>query len=306
MPRRITEPSPATHDTRCGTVAIVGIPNAGKSTLLNSLVGEKVSIVSHKVQTTRRPISGVMTEGCTQVILTDQPGLLDPKYLLHEAMREAAVRSVRGADAVLYLTPATKRTREPPPPLGSVEPRLSNLRQPVAVLVSKADQLRPDQRGAFSPDVFLVSTRTGEGIDAVREWCFNRMPVGPHRCEPDDLSVDPVRVLVSEFVRETAFEMLHEEVPYGIAAEVTEYRETSDPVYIRVTIYVETASQKRIVVGSAGTTIKSLGIQSRRKIEALIGTPVYLDLWVKVLPKWRSDAQALARFGLPIPKETPA
>lgn len=295
-----------TTQPRCGTVAIIGIPNAGKSTLLNSLVGEKVSIVSHKVQTTRRPISGVMTHGPTQVILSDQPGLFDPKYLLHEAMREAAVASVRRADAVLYLSPATKTFKGSPPPLGRVAPQLANLRQPVAIIVSKAELLTPNQRETVPADVLLVSTRTGEGVEAVRKWCLDRMPAGAHRCEADDLSVDPVRVLVSEFVRETAFEMLHEEVPYGIAAEVDEYRETSDPVYIRVTIYVETASQKRIVIGSGGNTIKTLGTRSRRKIEALIGAPAYLDLWVKVLPKWRSNAQALARFGLPIPKETTA
>ena len=283
---------PTTGTTRCGVVALVGEPNAGKSTLLNALVGAKLAIVSAKPQSTRQPVVGLYTEGDTQLILMDTPGLLEPRYLLQEAMLEQALDVLRQADAVLHLHPLDEL---PAPPLASIVPDDALRGQPVAIVLAGAGDASP------KPAHFVFEPETGRGVGEILAWCRAHVPEGPFRYDPDDVSTQPLRFFVAEFLREAAFELLGEELPYSLAAEVDEFREGSEPVYIRATLFVERASQKGMVIGSGGRTIKALGALARQKVEDLLGQPVYLDLWVKVLPKWRRTEQRLRRLGIPPP-----
>ncbi len=289
-----SERDPATI-TRCGAVAIVGKPNVGKSTLLNALVGEPIAIVSAKPQATRQPVIGIRSDADSQILFHDEPGLLDPQYLMHRAMLEAAVESVVAADAVLYLVPLGA----PVTPLVDMEPRFADLDLPIATVFTKADT-RSGTPGAGVAPAFVVSARNGAGLESVITWCKAQVPIGPFRHDVDDFSTQPTRFFVTEFVREAAFEILSDELPYAVAAEVDEFREGSKPLYIRVTLFVERDSQKKMVVGSGGQTIRRLGSRARSRIEALLGEKVFLDLWVKTLPKWRTKASVLHRFGLPL------
>lgn len=285
-------PMPEPASTRCGVIALVGEPNAGKSTLLNALVGTKLAIVSTKPQSTRQPVVGLYTEGDTQLILTDTPGLLEPRYLLQEAMLQQALDILRRADAVLHLHPLGEM---PVPTLESIVPPDVLRGQPVATVLTGAGGATPDAASfVFQPD-------TGRGVAEILAWCRLRVPTGPFRYDPEDISTQPLRFFVAEFLREAAFELLGEELPYSLAAEVDEFREGSEPVYIRATLFVERASQKGMVIGSGGRTIKALGALARQKVEDLLSQPVYLDLWVKVLPKWRRTEQHLRQLGIPPP-----
>lgn len=288
---------PHESQTSCGTVVLVGRPNTGKSSLLNALVGAKLAITSRRPQSTREPVVGINTDGATQLLVVDQPGLLDPTYLLQQAMLEAALRWVRRADSILYLHPAPQGE---PPSLAALVPALGRRPPPLATVLTMADRLQGDPPPPAPAPTFLVSAVTGEGISSLLEWCRAQAPPGPFREATDSISTQPVRFFAAEFVRESAFELLEQELPYALATEVDEFRDGAEPVYIRVTVYVERESQKAIVLGKRGRTVKALGAAARRKIETLLGQPVYLDLWVKILPKWRKDANALARFGLPV------
>ncbi len=294
------EPPSQTDTTRCGTIAILGPPNAGKSTLLNALVGQKLAITSRKPQSTRQPVVGIWTEGDTQLIFVDQPGLLEPQYLLQEAMRTFALTWARRADAVLYVHAATDGAL---PPRTTIDTKLGLRDSPLAFVLTTAEGLDDKSIPSVSPPdktpAFVVSLTTGHGVADLLTWCCEHVPVRPFRHDPEDVSTQPLRFFVAELVREAAFELLEEELPYALAAETEEFREQSEPVYIRVTLYVERTSQRRMVIGKGGRTIKALGAKARRNIETLLGTKVFLDLWVKVLPKWRSSAHALIRLGFP-------
>ncbi len=221
-------------DRRFATVAIVGKPNVGKSTLLNALVGEKLAITSDKPQATREPVVGILTRGDAQFVFVDQPGLMDPSYLLHEAMRRAAISWVKQSDMILYLHPAED---DEPPAFSSLVPELGSVRQPVALVRSMADKTAgktADPEG--DPPVFWVSALSRAGIEDILEWCHAQAPVRPWVYEDDDITSQPQRFFVTEFVREAAFELLGQELPYSLVAEVDEFREGSDPLYIRVTI----------------------------------------------------------------------
>lgn len=280
---------------RFATVVIVGKPNVGKSSLLNVLVGEKLAIVSEKPQATRQPVIGILTTGDTQLMFVDEPGLLNPSYLLQQAMRDAAVQWVRRADLILYLHPADQRE---PPPLESLIPELDVVEQPTALVLTKTDQSGGNGGVPLGdPPVFPVSARQRRGLKPLVEWCRSHAPVRPFRYDTEHLSIQPERFFVTEFVRESAFELLGQELPYSLAVEVDEFREGSDPLYIRATVYVERPTQKSMVIGKQGRTIRALGSGARKKIEELLGQRVYLDLWVKTLAKWRSKPSAVARFG---------
>lgn len=290
------------HDalhTRCGRIVLAGRPNTGKSTLLNALVGTKLAIVSSKPQATRQPVVGVHTDGHIQIVFVDPPGLLHPAYLLQETMAEYAGNAIRSADAVLYLHRATHGT---PPPLGSLVSPDALHEKPVATVLTFADRLKSHERTSSDPDTLFVGTPKGLGVDAVLAWCRRHVPAAPFQYEPDDVSAQPVRFFAAEFVRQAAFDSLHEELPYAVATEVDEFREGSDPLYIRVAIYVERESQKGIVIGQGGQTIKHIGRLARREIERLLGQRVFLDLRVKVLPRWRKSANLLRQLGFAPPK----
>ena len=274
--------------TRCGTIVLAGRPNVGKSTLLNALVGEHLAIVSPKPQSTRLPVIGLLTKDDTQYIFTDSPGLLEPEYQLHEVMRAAALRAIDDAEVIAHLHPLAEF---PAPALQAVAGLERPPRAPIVTVYTKADL------GTPRPGVLAVSATRREGLDALLAALREPLPEGPFHYDPDELATQPMRFFAAEFIREAAFEQLHEELPYSVASEIDEFREGVEPVYIRAVLYVERDSQKGIVIGEGGRTIKALGAAARAKIEALLGQRVFLDLHVKVLPKWRRNEPALKRLG---------
>ena len=273
---------------------LAGRPNVGKSTLLNALVGEHLAIVSPKPQSTRLPVFGLLTTGDTQYIFTDSPGLLEPEYQLHEAMRAAALRAIDDAEVIAYLHPLTEY---PAPPLERVARLERPPRAPIVTVYTKSDAVSPSNRPTIQPSDVVLSAVSREGLDAFLDTLRARLPESPFHYDADELATQPMRFFAAEFIREAAFEQLHEELPYSVACEIDEFREGAEPVYIRAMLYVERDSQKGIVIGEGGRTIKALGAAARAKIEALLGQRVFLDLHVKVLPKWRRDEPALRRLG---------
>ncbi|HEU0014617.1 MAG TPA: GTPase Era [Longimicrobium sp.] len=293
--------------TRAGHVALVGYPNAGKSSLMNRLLEQKLSIVTPLAQTTRERVMGIDTRDGVQMVFVDTPGLVEPRYLLHKAMLHAATEVIDDADVVLLLVDAAAPLPEFAPDVMETLRRASNL----LVIANKTDVARPAQVAAarawagerFGREPLEVSARTGEGAEALRAEIARRLPESEFLYPEDDVSSQPVRFFVAELVRESAFELFEQEVPYSIAVKVDEFREAASPVYIRATIYVERPTQKAILIGRGGAAIKQLGASARHKIEEFVGGPVYLDLWVKVVPRWRKDPVALQRFGFRIPTE---
>lgn len=282
---------------RAGIVTVVGKPNAGKSTLLNRIMGEKLAIVSAKPQSTRDRVVGIRTTDDVQMIVLDTPGLLNPRYELQRAMRSTALRALKDADVVIYLADATERI---PPSLRQAAELDAPPRAPVWTVLNKADAIRPVERQELAdalPDARFISALTGEGVEELLVDLGAVLPVSPFLYPEDEISTASVRFFVSELVRETALEQLDEEVPYSLACEVEEFRETGTPVYIRTVLYVERESQKRILIGHDGQRIRDIGRVARVKVEAFVGATVYLDLWVKVLPNWRKSDSAVRRFG---------
>jgi len=281
--------------TRCGIVALAGRPNVGKSSLLNALVGERLGIVSPKPQSTRMPVVGLLTDGETQLVFSDCPGLLEPAYRLQEVMRQAALTALADADVIAYLHPLREH---PAPPLQQVAGLRASPRGPVVTVYTKADQLPVAERPALAPpDAVVVSVVSGEGIDTLRARLSAAVPVAPWLYDPDQLATQPLRFFAAEFVREAAFAHLAQELPYSITCVVEEFRESADPVYIRAVLYVERASQKGMVIGHGGHAIRAIGSAARQRIEQLVERRVYLDLHVKVLPAWRRRDAALKRLG---------
>lgn len=288
---------------RAGIVTVAGKPNAGKSTLLNRIVGQKLSIVSAKPQSTRDRIVGIHTTGDTQMVVLDTPGLLNPRYALQRAMRATALKALEDADVIVYLVDATAGD---PASLTEAAELTRTPRAPVLTALNKIDRLSGDERAALagqSPEAFPISAATGEGVDALLAACRGHLPESPFRYPEDELSTQTVRFFAAELVRETALEQLEQELPYSVACEIEEFREGQVPVYIRAVLYVERESQKRILIGAKGARVRQIGQAARAKIESLVGERVYLDLWVKVLPNWRKNAVALRRFGYRVPEE---
>jgi GTP-binding protein Era len=281
---------------RAGIVTVAGKPNVGKSTLLNRIVGQKLSITSPKPQSTRDRIVGIYTSDDAQLVILDTPGLLNPKYPLQEAMRSTAVRALDEADVIIYLADATEGR---PPPLAEAAGLTTPPTAPVIVALNKSDALNPARRDELvsGDDVVLVSALTGDGIPDLMARVAQHLPESPFLYPEEDISTQPVRFFVAELVRETVLEQLHDEVPYSVAVQVEEYREGRSPLYIRAVIYVERDSQKAIIIGSKGAQIRKLGEAARKKIETLVGEKIYLDLWVKVLANWRKNPGSLSRFG---------
>lgn len=287
--------------TRCGIVAIIGAPNAGKSTLLNRLVGERLAIVSPRPQSTRLPVVGVRTEGDTQAILVDTPGILEPGYALHHAMAAALAESLTGADVILHLVEGGEPYNTAAIPALVERVPLRGLARRLITVVNKSDR---GQAAGAPANALLISARNGEGIEQLWSAVRERLPEGQFRHAPDDLSTQSLRFFVCEILREVAFDQLKEELPYALHCEVEEFREDADPVYIRVTLFVERESQKGIVVGKGGRQLRALGETARKRVETLVGGRVYLDLWVKVLKDWRRNPIILRRLGFQLPETT--
>jgi GTPase len=281
---------------RTGHIALAGAPNVGKSSLLNAIVGQHLAIVSPRAQATRLPVTGLRTEGDTQYVFHDLPGLLEPSYLMQVRMHELALDELDRMDVILHLHPAP----DAPAPAFA---RVAGLpRAPSAHLLTvytKSDLISAGQKSKLQSSALVVSAERNEGIDGLLERVRPLLPEREFEFDPEDIGTQQLRFFVVEYLREAAFQLLGEEVPYSFTAEVEEFRETERPVYIRATLFVERDSQKGIVVGRSGETIRALGAHARRRLEELIGSQVYLDTWVKVLPNWRRQPAALARFGFP-------
>jgi GTP-binding protein Era len=283
---------------RAGIVTVVGKPNVGKSTLLNRIVGQKLSITSPKPQSTRDRVVGIYTGADSQMVILDTPGLLNPGYLLQQAMRSTALRALEEADVIVYLADATEGN---PPSLVEAAELSSPAKAPVITVLNKSDAISAtrlaDIATAASENVVSISALTGDGIPELMARIAEKLPESPFLYPEDDISTQPIRFFVAEMVRETVLEQLHDEVPYAVAVQIEEFREGSSPLYIRAVIYVERDSQKAIIIGSKGAQIKSIGEAARKKVEAFLGSKVYLDLWVKVLANWRKNPGSLSRFG---------
>ncbi len=295
--------------TRSGFVALVGRPNAGKSTLMNRLVGERLSIVTAKAQTTWQRVTGILTVDADQLVFLDTPGLLEARDLLQRAMLGAALQALAEADVVLLVVDATK------PPSGRDGRRilaaLEDVSAPLHVALNKTDAAPERSLGAWEAWIddrlaaprYRISALEGSGTEALLEAVRADLPEGPHLYPDDDIATEPVRFFVAELVRETVFELFGEEIPYSVICQVEEFREEQEPVYIAVNVFVERKSQKGMLIGKGGAAIRELGSAARSKIEHFLGTDVYLDLWVKPLKSWRKSRAHLGRLGFRLPAD---
>jgi GTP-binding protein Era len=300
------EKGASADQTRAGVVALIGRPNVGKSTLLNAFLGQKLSIVTPKAQTTREPVTGILTLEKAQVIFVDTPGLLEPQYALQAVMQASALRVLEDADVILLLLDATRPSEAP---TGDALAVLKRRGDRVVVAINKTDAAGSDgvkehaswTRRVLGLEARFISATLGGAVDGLLEDVIARLPPHPFLYPADDVAVQPVRFFVAELVRETIFEEYDKEVPYSSVVRVEEYRESQDPVYIRATIYVERDGQKAILIGQGGAGIRRLGERSRGKVEAFLGQRVFLDLWVKAMPGWRKKASSLRFLGYPAP-----
>jgi GTPase len=281
---------------RTGHIALAGTPNVGKSTLLNALVGRHLALVSPKPQATRLPVTGLRTEADTQFIFHDLPGLLEPGYLLQTRMREIALETAAEMDLVLHLHPAPQA---PAPPFERLAGLTTPFPVPVLTVYTKGDLVSLAERAALEQTSPVVAAAADQGLERLLDRIRPFLPEREFEHDAEDVGTQPLRFFVVEYLREAAFELLGDELPYAFTAEVEEFREAERPVYIRVTVFVERESQKGIVIGRSGQTLKALGAHARARLEDLIGERVYLDCWVKSLPNWRKNPAALARFGFP-------
>jgi len=286
---------------RCGYVALAGRPNVGKSTLLNALVGEHLSIVSPKAQTTRQRVAGILSSDNFQILFIDAPGLMEPRYALQEAMRGAAVAAMKEADVVLLVADATRPKTLPGAELsrevdGHANPVIVALNKVDLVGVAERDRLLEQIAGA-GYRALGISALTEEGLVELLELLLPLLPESPPLFPLDESATQPVRFFAQEYVREACMDLFEEEVPYSITCRVDEFREGQNPIYIRVVIYVERESQKGIVIGRGGSAIKKVGERSRQRIESLVGGRVFLELRVKVLPAWSRKYSRLQQLG---------
>jgi GTPase len=296
--------------TRAGFVAILGVPNAGKSTLVNQLVGSKISIVTPKVQTTRSRVRGIAIAGETQLVLVDTPGIFAAKRKLERAMVEAAWSAASDADAVVLVADARHGLDEG---TRTIVSGLERAGVESALVLNKVDLMQRDRllpvARAFSDRMnflrtFMVSAATGDGVEDLKSWLATRMPEGPWLYPEDQVADLPLRQLASEITREQLFLKLHEELPYSLTVETELWQERKDgSVRIEQVIFVERESQRKIILGRQGQQIKAIGQAARIGIAEAIGQPVHLFLFVKVREKWTEDSERLRMMGLEPPRK---
>jgi len=297
-------------DKRCGFIALIGAPNVGKSTLVNALVGTKVAIVSHKVQTTRALLRGIATAGEAQLIFIDTPGIFHPKRRLDRAMVSQAWSGAQDADLVCALVDPKRGMDEETTALID---RLSDVRQPKLLVINKIDLVEKPALLAFARSanervpfeaVFMVSAVTGDGVADLKRWLAVNVPAGPWHYPEDQITDAPLRQLAAEITREKLYLRLHQELPYQSTVETDQWTEAKDgSVRIEQTIYVERESQRKIVLGKGGQTIKAIGAEARREIADVLEQPVHLFLFVKVRQGWGDDPERYREMGLEFPKE---
>jgi len=295
-----------TEKTRSGFVAILGRPNVGKSTLLNALVGEKVAIVSPKPNTTRNRITGIITRGDAQAIFLDTPGIHHARGALSRRMVNTAMAAIFEVDAILLMVEAGKKTLDIEKHIAR---KAAGTHAKRFLLINKVDRVpkpsilpeieeRLEAMGHFD-EVVPVSAITGDGVDVVEKLVIESLPSGPYYYSPDMFTDAPERFIAAEMIREQVFSVTRQEVPYATAVTVEEWDEAPERVLIRARIHVEAKSQKGIVIGRKGAMLKKIGSGARISIEKMLGTKVYLDLFVDVIPKWRRDEKMLDRLGYP-------
>ena len=295
--------------TRCGFVALIGVPNAGKSTLLNQLVGAKVSIVSRKVQTTRTQVRGIAMQGRTQIVFVDTPGIFAPKRRLERAMVTSAWGGAADADCVGVLVDCARADE---PEQEALLAALAEIRQPKFLVLNKIDLVARDTLLAVTAALnakvafeatFMVSALNGDGTAAIAEWLAGRLPVGPFLYPEDEISDAPLRFLAAEITREKIFERLHDELPYRSTVETESWKTLRDgSVRVEQVIYVERESQRKIVLGENGRTIKAIGATARADIAEAAETKVHLFLFVKVRENWSDDPERYREMGLEFPR----
>jgi GTP-binding protein Era len=300
----------ANAETRCGFVALIGAPNVGKSTLVNALVGSKVTIVSRKVQTTRALIRGIAIEGKSQIILVDTPGIFAPKRRLDRAMVSIAWSGAHDADLVCVLLDAREGLDAE---ADAILTKLADVAHPKILVINKIDLVAREKllalakaandRMAFA-QTFMIAALSGDGVDDLRTTLASMVPPGPFHYPEDQMSDAPIRHLAAEITREKIFQKLHQELPYRSTVETESWTERNDKsVRIEQTIYVERESQRKIVLGKAGATIKSIGADARKEIAEIIEQPVHLFLFVKVRENWGEDPDRYREMGLEFPTE---
>jgi len=299
----------AAAETRCGFIALIGAPNVGKSTLVNALVGAKVSIVTHKVQTTRTLVRGIATEGRSQLVLIDTPGIFAPRRRLDRAMVTTAWSGAHDADLACVLIDARKGIDAE---AEAILAGLGDVRTKILV-INKVDLVAKESLLALSGELnaraafaatFMVSALTGDGVADLRRWLAEQVPAGPWHYPPDEISAAPMRSLAAEITREKLTLRLHQEVPYQATVETEAWTERKDgSVRIEQTIYVERESQRKIVLGKGGQTIKAIGSDARREIADAVETKVHLMLFVKVRENWGDDPERYREIGLEFPND---
>ncbi len=295
---------------RSGFVAVVGKPNVGKSTLMNAYLGQKIAIVSEKPQTTRNRLLGILTRDDAQIVFVDTPGIHAPLHKLGEVMVETAVRAIPDADVVLFMVDASV------PPTGEDALVADAIREggqelPVVMALNKADLL-PSPESPYADDYLallqpaawlLVSATRGDNRDELLDLVVAHLPLGPRYYPEDQITDQQTRFIAAELIREAALRRLRQEVPHALAVVVDEFKRRDEGMtYIGATIFVERDSQKGIVIGQGGRTLKDIGRTARTEIEKLLDTRVFLELWVKVRPKWRKKEEELRRMGYSVPK----
>jgi GTPase len=295
---------------RCGFIALIGAPNVGKSTLINAIVGAKVAIVSHKVQTTRTLLRGIATQEDAQLVFIDTPGIFQPRRRLDRAMVAGAWTGAGDADIVGAMIDAQRGLDEE---TSALLERLAGLKQPKILIVNKIDLVEKPTLLTLVKDAiervpfaatFMVSALTGDGIADLKHWLSGHVPVGPWHYPEDQLTDAPLRQLAAEITREKLYLRLHQELPYQSTVETNSWKELKDgSVRIEQTIYVERMSQRKIVLGKGGQTIKAIGAEARREIADIAEQRVHLFLFVKVREAWGNDPERYREIGLEFPKE---
>lgn len=301
----MTQQAKGTDPFKSGFAALIGRPNVGKSSLLNALVGQKVAIMSNRPQTTRNQIRGVLTSDTSQIVFIDTPGIHKPHHRLGEYMVEAAEATFREVDVVLFVCDAT----EPAHPGDElVLERIRNVQTPVFLVINKVDAVdKPEvlklmaqykDKRAFA-EIIPVSAKDGTQLDTLKQLLIDRLPEGP-KYYPDDMVTDhPEQFIISESIREKVLRLTREEVPHSVMVEVEqlEHRDATNVLYVHAIIYTERNSQKGILIGKGGAMLKRVGQLARQELEALLGTKIYLEIWVKVKKDWRNEPSMLRRWG---------
>ena len=289
---------------KSGFIAIIGRPNVGKSTLMNAILGEKVSIISDRPQTTRNKILGIRNIEGAQLVFLDTPGIHKGKYLMDKLMVKEAMSSLEGTDLILAVVDAERPLTEEDE---LVLESLKEARQPVFLIINKVDLIRKElllpQISKYSSsygfkEVIPLSAAKGEGIEELIRLMKDVLPEGPRYFPEETLTDRPERFIITEIIREKAINITREEIPYSIAVMVDEFKEKEKLVSITATIYVERDSQKGIIIGKGGNMLKRIGTEARKEIEGVLGCKVYLELWVKVHKDWRKDSRFLRELGI--------